>query len=80
MIDKRKNVVFDDTPRQCPECGGKYVFQGAGRYVCENCGHETYDDFGKIKAFIDEQLLTSFSDIALYIILLIPEKFNTFSG
>ena len=36
MIDKRKNVVFDDTPRQCPECGGKYVFQGAGRYVCEN--------------------------------------------
>ena len=54
MIDKRKNVVFDDTPRQCQECGGKYVFQGAGRYVCENCGHETYDDFGKIKAFIDE--------------------------
>ena len=54
VIDKRKNVVFDDTPRQCPKCGGKYVFQGAGRYVCENCGNEVYEDFGKVRAYVDE--------------------------
>ena len=58
MIDKRKDFrkdfQFDDTPRICPKCGGRYIFQGAGRYVCEKSSNETYDDFGKIKAYIDE--------------------------
>ena len=26
----------------------------SGGYVCEKCGNETFDDFGKIKAYIDE--------------------------
>ena len=54
MIDKRKNVVFDDTPIKCDKCGGRYIFQGAGKYICEDCGNVVYDDFGKVKAYIDE--------------------------
>ena len=54
MIDKRKNIVFDDTPRKCDKCGGRYIFQGAGKYICEDCGNVVYDDFGKLKAYIDE--------------------------
>ena len=55
MVDKRKSVItMDDTPRVCPKCGGRYIFQGAGRYVCEDCGNEVYDDFGKVKAYVDE--------------------------
>lgn len=53
MIDKRKNVVFDDTPIKCDKCGGRYIFQGAGKYICEDCGNVVYDDFGKVKAYID---------------------------
>ena len=54
MIDKRKNFTYSDVPKICPKCGGKYTFQGAGRYVCESCGYEFYDDFGKVKAFVDK--------------------------
>lgn len=54
MIDKRKNFTLSDMPRFCPKCGGKYAFKGAGRYVCEECGYEFFDDFGKVRAFVDE--------------------------
>ncbi len=54
MVEKKKEFLFEDMPRQCTKCGGKYVFQGCGRYTCENCGDEIYDDFGKIRAFLDE--------------------------
>lgn len=52
----KKRYIFseDDRPQQCPECGGRYEFLGHGKYTCENCGKVVYDDFGKIRLFLEE--------------------------
>lgn len=41
-------------PRQCEKCGGVMVFQGLGEYRCEDCGELAYDDYGKVRAYIEE--------------------------
>ncbi len=41
-------------PRECEKCGGVMVFQGLGEYKCEDCGQLAYDDYGKVRAYIEE--------------------------
>lgn len=38
----------------CPECGGRLVYKYSGIYGCEKCQIEVYDDFGKVKKYIEE--------------------------
>lgn len=40
-------------PRVCEKCGGVMVFKGVGEYQCENCGELAYDDYGKVRAYIE---------------------------
>ena len=54
MAKKEKKILFDDTPRTCEKCGGKYKFNSHGSYICEDCGNIVFDDFGKIRTFLDE--------------------------
>lgn len=51
---KKLAKLFDETPRICEKCGGVYEYSGAGEYVCKDCGHVAYDDYGKVRKFIDE--------------------------
>ena len=39
---------------KCECCGGKLYYVDSGRYKCHSCGNETLDDFGKVKAFLDQ--------------------------
>ena len=41
-------------PRECEKCGGVMVFQGLGEYQCERCGQLAYDDYGKVRNYIEE--------------------------
>lgn len=41
-------------PRECEKCGGVMVFQGLGEYKCEKCGELAYDDYGKVRGYIEE--------------------------
>ena len=41
-------------PRECVKCGGVMVFQGLGEYRCEHCGELAYDDYGKVRNYIEE--------------------------
>ena len=41
-------------PRTCVKCGGVMVFKGLGEYQCEDCGELTYDDYGKVRNYIDD--------------------------
>lgn len=41
-------------PRTCRECGGVMVFKGVGEYHCEDCGFVDYDDYGKVRLYIEE--------------------------
>lgn len=41
-------------PRVCKNCGGVLVFKGVGEYRCEDCGELDYDDYGKVRLYIEE--------------------------
>ena len=41
-------------PTYCSECGGVMVFKGLGEYQCEKCGFLEYDDYGKVRNYLDE--------------------------
>ena len=45
--------IMDRRPMDCKECGGKVFYQNSGIYQCEDCGAEEYDDFGKIKNYLE---------------------------
>ena len=41
-------------PRVCKECGGVMIFKGVGEYHCEECGSVDFDDYGKVRGYIEE--------------------------
>lgn len=41
-------------PRTCKECGGVMIFKGVGEYHCELCGYVDYDDYGKVRLYIEK--------------------------
>lgn len=41
-------------PRACRVCGGVMVFKGVGEYQCEDCLAVDYDDYGKVRGYIEE--------------------------
>lgn len=41
-------------PRTCEKCGGVMIFKGVGEYHCEDCGAIAYDDYGKVRLYIEE--------------------------
>lgn len=41
-------------PRVCKACGGVMIFKGVGEYRCENCQEVDYDDYGKVRLYIEE--------------------------
>ena len=41
-------------PHVCEGCGGVMIFKGVGEYRCEECGAVAYDDYGKVRLYIEE--------------------------
>jgi tRNA(Ile2) C34 agmatinyltransferase TiaS len=41
-------------PKECEVCKGKMVFKGVGEYACEDCGAIAYDDYGKVRIFLEK--------------------------
>lgn len=41
-------------PILCPECEGHLKFQGLGEYRCEDCKTKAYDDYGKVRNYLEE--------------------------
>lgn len=50
-------------PRVCKECGGVMIFKGVGEYHCEDCGAVEYDDYGKVRMYIEEHKGATAADI-----------------
>ena len=46
-------IDYYNVPRTCTECGGVMVFEGVGSYHCEDCGKVAYDDYGKVRRYIE---------------------------
>ncbi len=41
-------------PIECKKCGGVMVFKGVGEYECEDCGFLDYDDYGKVRNYVEK--------------------------
>lgn len=55
-MDGRELNLLDyyNIPRTCKECGGVMIFKGVGEYHCEDCGFVDYDDYGKVRLYIEK--------------------------
>lgn len=54
-IDTRSNAFrINKIPMQCQECGTKLQSKGDGVYRCVKCNIDYYDEFRKIRNFIEE--------------------------
>ena len=40
-------------PLHCEVCEGHMQYEAGGRYLCKDCGHIMFDDYGKIKNFLE---------------------------
>lgn len=45
---------YYNIPRVCKDCGGVMIFKGVGEYHCEECGAVEFDDYGKVRLYIEE--------------------------
>jgi hypothetical protein len=41
-------------PILCSKCGGHMKFQGLGEYRCEDCDTSAYDDYGKVRNYLEK--------------------------
>lgn len=41
-------------PHVCEKCGGEMIYKGIGEYHCEVCDAVTYDDYGKVRLYVEQ--------------------------
>ena len=64
-IDELERVFLEHKPIKCERCHhGKLIYIGSGKYECEVCEHVMMDDFGKVKAYIDENGPTTIMELS----------------
>ncbi|MCM1326674.1 MAG: hypothetical protein NC094_06555 [Bacteroidales bacterium] len=56
-------INYYNVPVTCDECGGVMVFVGVGEYHCENCGRVLYDDYGKVRLYIESHKGATATDV-----------------
>lgn len=54
MKDADIKMILENRPVVCSKCGASLYYKGSGRYVCSSCKNNEYDDFGKVKLYLDE--------------------------
>lgn len=41
-------------PTICKACGGILIYKGLGEYQCEDCNACEYDDYGKVRSYLEK--------------------------
>lgn len=57
MDDKVRNMISLEMlhrPTLCKACGGILVYKGIGEYLCEDCGEQELDDYGKVRNYLEQ--------------------------
>lgn len=49
-----RDTSDDGVPERCEACGGGLRYTGLGEYKCERCGALTYDNYGKVRSYIEK--------------------------
>lgn len=50
----REGLVIPGAVNKCSACGGQLNYRGLGQYECGECGNIEYDDYGKVRAYLEE--------------------------
>jgi predicted RNA-binding Zn-ribbon protein involved in translation (DUF1610 family) len=50
----REGLVLPGAPGRCSACGERLKYRGLGEYICEECGNLEYDDYGKVRAYLEQ--------------------------
>lgn len=53
-MDRLENINEYNIPYRCKKCDGIMVFKGIGEYHCEDCGAVDFDDYGKVRRYIEK--------------------------
>ena len=54
MMNRNVDVDPYHVPRECSICHGGMRFVGVGEYHCEKCGSVEFDDYGKVRLYIEQ--------------------------
>lgn len=53
-------------PLKCEKCGETQIkYKGIGEYACEICGFLMYDDYGKVRNYIEENPGATINDVSI---------------
>lgn len=53
-MEKILGSNYYDRPFICSKCGGDLIFKGVGEYHCEKCNGVEYDDYGKVRLYLEK--------------------------
>lgn len=54
---------YYNRPYICNNCGGNLIFKGVGEYHCEMCKAVEYDDYGKVRVYLEKHSGANISQI-----------------
>ncbi len=57
-------LKLDRKLKGCPECGHTVDYKGLGEYYCPGCKKIVYDDYGKVRVFIEEYPAANINQVA----------------
>lgn len=56
-LKKELNAINTyNRPTYCDRCEGVMIFKGVGEYECEKCGYLAYDDYGKVRNYVEKHM------------------------
>lgn len=60
-----KKIEFGnfERPYICSKCGGELIFKGVGEYRCEDCNQIEYDDYGKVRLYLEKNKSANMTEI-----------------
>lgn len=64
-LDKLERVDYN-SPVVCEKCGCRRIqYVGVGEYKCEECGFFMYDDYGKVRNYIEKNPGATSNDVSI---------------
>ena len=63
-LDKLERIDYN-APTKCEKCGCmRLKYKGVGEYKCEECGFFMYDDYGKVRNYIERNPGATSSEVS----------------
>lgn len=88
MINPFDEELQIKKPTECDKCGGTLSYNGLGEYKCDACGNTMFDDYGKVRDYVEHhagarvQKISDETGVSVKIIkkMLMEERFNLVSN